>query len=276
MTTELEKTPKEFISFSHSGTIGDVIAALPAIKQGVAASGKPAVLYLKNGVEYVQPYKGTVHPTKDESGLMVMLNTNVIEMLIPLIAAQPYIKEVKQYDGEPIDVDLDMIRETYCGIPVFPIQRWYFIVFPQLSCDLSIPWLDIPDGEKDFASGKVIVNRTERYQNTNMNYSFLKEYEDDILFFGTMREYNLFCMQFNLNIRKLHIKNFLELAQAIKQSKFYLGNQSMGFQVAEGMKHNRIVELFSPAPNVTPQGAKGYDFLAQNGLEYYFKKLFNV
>ena len=269
----IEITAEEFISYSHSGTLGDIIASLPAIKQGTASSGKKAIPYLKNGEPYEQPFRGTVHPTKNEHGDMVMLNTNVIEMLIPLIAAQPYIHQVKQYDDGPVQIDLDAIRKTYCGIPVFSIQRWYFYVFPQLACDLSIPWLELSESEKDIATGKVIINRTERYQNEKINYSFLKEYEDDLLFFGTMREYNLFCMQFNLNIKKLVIKDFLELAQAIKQSKFYLGNQSMGFQIAEGLKHPRLVELFSQAPNVTPQGANGYDFLAQNALEYYFKKL---
>lgn len=269
------------VTFCHSGTIGDIFASLPAIRQGTiwAAEqrGEPqkALLYLIKNQQYVGP-ENAAHPTKNEAGESVMLSQAVCESIVPLLLAQDYIAEVKivnPTDLPPVEIDLDKVRMEYVGGSQFPIQRWYFYVFPQLTCDLTHPWITVSDAEKDWAKGKIIVNRTERYLNENIDYSFLKEYQDDILFFGTMKEYNLFTMRFNLNIRKLPVKNFLELAQAIKQAKFYLGNQSSGYQVAEGMKTPRIVEIFDRAPDVTPFGPNGYDFLANAAVRMYVKEL---
>jgi hypothetical protein len=164
-------------------------------------------------------------------------------------------------------------RDTYVGMPSFSINRWYFYVFPDLACDLSNVWLSVPDAEKDFAKGKIMITRSERYLNPTINYSFLKPYEDDLIFCGTMREYNVFCMTYDLNIKKLTINNFLELAQAIKQCKFHITNQTQAFQLSEGQKTPRILELCGAAPNCIPIGEKAYDFFAQEGLECYFHEL---
>jgi len=146
-------------------------------------------------------------------------------------------------------------------------------VYPDLTCDLSKVWLTVPDAEKDLAKGKIIITRSERYRNESIDYSFLKPYEDDLLFCGTMREYNNFCMSYDLNIRKLTITNFLELAQAIKQCKFHISNQTQAAQLSAGLKIPRIVEICSFAQNVIPIGENAYDFLAQKGLEYPFHAL---
>jgi hypothetical protein len=133
--------------------------------------------------------------------------------------------------------------------------------------------LTVPESEKDLAKGKIIITRSERYRNESINYSFLKPYEDNLLFCGTMREYNNFCMSYDLNIRKLIITNFLELAQAIKQCRFHVSNQTMAAQLSAGLKKPRIVEICSFAQNVIPVGENAYDFFAQKGLEYAFHEL---
>jgi hypothetical protein len=47
----------------------------------------------------------------------------------------------------------------------------------------------------------------------------------------------------------------------------------MIFQIAEGLKIPRIVELCAHAPNVIPVGEMAFDFYAQNALEMYFHTL---
>jgi len=259
-------------SFKSSGNIGDTWAALPAIKTYSEREGRKVFLYLVNG-QRANYYEGATHPTKDEEGEEVQLNMDMINMMIPLLKEQPYIEDVRVYNDEDVLCDLDMIRHTYVGMPNFSIQRWYFYVFANLACDLSKDWMTVPDTDKDFAKGKILINRTERYNNPKIDYSFLKPFEDDCLFIGTMREYNNFTMNFDLNIRKVHIDNFLEYAQAVKQSKFYMSNQSQGFQIAEAIHHPRILELCQFAPNVIINGANGYDFFGQVQLEYYFHTL---
>lgn len=262
----------ETTAFSHTGNIGDVWASIPAMREYYRKTGKKIVLYLEKDIPAYY-YEGAVHPTKSDEGKSVMLNQKMIDMMIPLLKEQPFIEDVKTWANEKIDVPLGAFRDTYVGMPSFSINRWYFYVFPDLACDLSGVWLNVPDSEKDYAKGKVLVTRSERYLNPAINYSFLKPYEDDIVFCGTMREYNVFCMAHDLNVRKLNINNFLELAQAVKQCKFHITNQTQAFQLSEAQKIPRILELCGAAPNCIPIGEKAYDFFAQQGLESYFHEL---
>ena len=175
----------EEAKFSHTGSIGDVIASIPAMKQYHKTTGRKIVLHLISGVP-AHYYEGATHPTKNSDGEMVMLNSQVIEMMKPLFLAQDFIEDVVESTIDvPDSVRLHAIRESFVGMPSFSINRWYFYVFPDLACDLSVPWLQVPDAETDFAKGKIIITRTERYQN-GADYSFLKPYEDNLIFSGTL------------------------------------------------------------------------------------------
>lgn len=262
----------ETTSFSHTGNIGDVWASIPAMRQHYINTGKKVNLYLEADIP-AKYYEGAVHPTKNDQGENVMLNRAMVDMMIPLLKEQDFINDVKVWENEEIEVYLGWFRETNVGLPNFSINRWYFYVYPELTCDLSGVWLQVPDTDKDLAKNKIIITRSERYTNPSINYSFLKPFEDDCVFCGTMREYNNFCMVNDLNIRKLKINNFLELAQAIKQSRFHITNQTQAFQLSEGQKVPRILELCTFAANCIPIGANAYDFHAQLGLEYAFHKL---
>lgn len=261
-------------TFLSSGNAGDTIGAIPAMREFHRKTGKKVILYLRKDVEAFY-YEGAVHPIKSsETGKNVMLNQQMIDLLLPLLKQQSFIEDVHVWDNQEIGCDLDWIRETNVGMPGLSLNRWYFYVYPDLACDLSKPWLDVPDTDKDLAKGKIIITRTERYTNPNIDYSFLKPYEDDLIFSGTMREYNGFTMSYDLNIKKLTVDNFLTLAQAIKQSRFHITNQTMANQISTGLMHPSILETCTFAPNCIPIGEDRYDFLAQKGLEYYFDCLY--
>lgn len=266
-------------SFSHTGNIGDVWASIPAMRQHFINTGKKIDLYLFKNVPALY-YEGAVHPTKDDTGTNVMLNQKMIDMMTPLLKAQSFINEVYSVDHSEYDdykskikVHLEWFRENNIGLPNFSINRWYFYVFPDLTCDLSGEWLEVPRIITDIARGKILITRSERYTNPMVDYSFLKPYEDDLVFCGTQREWNNFCMSYDLNVRKLNIGDFKELAQAIQQCKFHISNQTQAFQLSEGLKVPRILEVCSFAANVIPIGESAYDFQNQLGLEYAFHKL---
>lgn len=255
-------------NFSHSGNSGDIIASLPALFRYHELTGiKPNLYLVQDRPAYY--YEGAVHPVKDKEGQNVSMNEEMVTKIIPLLQSQPYLDVVKKHEEEEIHVDLCEIRNTFVNMPYGSISRWYFYTMPDLACDLSKPYLFIPETEKDYGKGKIIISRSERYQNTSIDYSFLKKYEDDLLFVGTMREYNNFCMGFDLEIPKLAVDNFLQLAQAIKQSRFHISNQTFTFQISEMLKKPRVAELCSYAPNVIPVGEDAYDFYAQQAIEYY-------
>lgn len=260
----------ETTSFLHDGSIGDIWASLPSIQGYYKKTGRKAKYYLTNGQAAIY-YEGAVHPTKGEDGItQVMLNKDMINMIIPLLKSQEYIEDAAIHNDEMIDIDMNRIRQTFVNMPHGLLSMWYVIVYPDLEFNLADQFLFIKDSEKDLAKGKIIISRTERYQNPNIDYSFLKEYEDKIVFSGTKKERNLFCMQFDLDIPRLEIKDFYELAQAVNQSNGLISNQTMIFQLAEGLHTPRAVELCSFAPNVIPIGEKAYYFYAQGALELYF------
>lgn len=267
----------QLTNFSHTGNIGDVWASVPVMKKFHEKTGKSIRLYLVKNIkgEY---YEGAIHPTKDNQGNNVMLNDKMIEMMTPLLKAQGFIEEVisiteEEYKQTEILCHLEWIREANVGMPGFPIQKWYSSIFPDLDFDLSEKWLQVPPADAPLAYGKVIITRSERYTNPSLDYSFLKPYEDDLLFCGTMREYNIFCMSYDLNIRKFNISNFLELAQAIQQCKFHISNQTQAHQLAEGLKVPRMLEACVGAPNCIPVGLNAYYYLNQFSLEYNFHRL---
>lgn len=267
----------QLATFSHTGNIGDVYASIPAMRQFHIKTGKFIKLYLVKDVHGVY-YEGAVHPTKSAAGVNVMLNDKMIEMMVPLLLDQGYIKEVititeEEYRTTDILCHLEWIRESNVGMPSFPIQKWYSTIFPDLDFDLSEKWLNVADSEKDLAKGKIIITRSERYTNPLLDYSFLKPYEDDLLFCGTMREWNIFCMTYDLNVKKFNINNFLELAQAIKQCKFHISNQTQAFQLSEGQKVPRILEACVGAPNCIPVGKDAHYYLNQMAFEHFFHKL---
>lgn len=261
-------------SVLHWGSIGDIWASLPAVRELSRKTGAKITYYL-GANQQAEYYEGAVHPTKNDFGQQVLLNEKMIEMIIPLLEAQDYIEKAVMYDWEKVDCDLSAIRNTFVNMPFGHISRWYFTVFPDLACDLSEQYIFVPDNTIDYAKGKIILNRSERYNNPNISYAFLKEYEKDILFVGTDYEFNNMCATFDLNILRLAVADFKVLAQAINQCKFLIGNQSQAFQLAEGLKVPRIVEQCNYAPNVIPIGEYAYDFYAQEALEYYVKTLYN-
>lgn len=268
-------------TFLHWGSIGDVWASLPGVREIVRKTGKKAIYYL--GInQQGNYYKGAVHPTLNEFGQQVLLNEAMANMMIPFLKAQDFIEDACIFEWQKVDCDLSAIRDTFTNLPYGHIARWYFYVYPDMACNLGETYLTAPTTFTDFAKGKIIINRTERYitqfvdAESMINYSFLKAYESELVFAGTESEHQKFCEQFNLNIPRLQIENFLELAQAMKQCRFFIGNQSQAFQIAEGLKIPRMVELCNFAPNVIPTGDNAYDFYVNAALKYYFDVLYKL
>lgn len=280
----------EFLRFRHVVNLGDLISSLAGVKSLYEKTGVKAAVYqqLNRPGEY---FVGAQHPTVDDSGAMVCFNEDMFNMIQPLLLNQDYIAEFEVYTGQPVNYDLDTVRlQTYCGAPNFPLHKWTWMAYPELTCDLSVPWINAHqvssievrdmDGkhfwwqsESDKPHNRIIINFTDRYRNFNINYFFLKEYEKDIVFAGTELEYKKFCENWGLNIKRLVVKDFLELACAIKSCRFFLGNQSFCWHLAESMKVTRILELYPHAQNCTSFGPNGYEFYHQHAVEYFVNKI---
>jgi hypothetical protein len=275
-----EKTGEYVARAKHSVNPGDLIAAMGAIKKYFDITKRRVIVAQSTSMQGAY-YPGAVHPTVNEQGQNVCCNNAMWEMLKPLIESQEYIHSFEKYEGQKCDLDFDVIRgKTFVNLPNGAIQGWLPLAFPDLSFDLSKPWVVIngncPKHIKKQVSGKIIINFTERYRNTIIDYFFLKNYAPDLIFAGTEREHWLFCNAWGLNIPRLEVKDFLELAYALKESRFLLSNQSLNWNLAEAMKTPRVLELCQYAQNcIHMVGEDSYGFFHQLGAEYYFRTMYN-
>ncbi len=168
-------------------------------------------------------------------------------------------------------VDLDKIYLTPTNIPYGSIHRWPWYCYPDMACDLSQPWLLVPPAD-EIPDDMIVVNRTLRARNESIHYRFLKDHKNCV-FVGHDDEWKTFCEDNDLDIPKVDTNNLMELAVIIRSAKFFIGNQSLCFALAEAMKVPRILETCSYLPNVIPCGEKAYDGYFQSALEYYFNLL---
>lgn len=270
-----------FLKYKMSTPAGDCISMLPAIKKAYEKTGRKAIIYQRLNMIGVG-HSDSIHPFKDDTEQAICMPESIFNMMRPLLIAQDYIEDYIIYNGQEVDYDFDRIRlESFTNQPHGSINRWLFYAYPDLACDLSKEWLSVSEcvGKTELYSiklsktDKICVNFSERYRNRFIHYFFLKRYESQLIFAGLPEEHERFCKEWGLNIPLLKVNDFLELAAAIKSCRFFMGNQSMCFQIAEALKVPRILETFHLMPNVIPIGEKAFDFYHQQALEYYFTEL---
>lgn len=248
------------ISIKFSLPIGDFWYACAGIKQ--MCSKVKADIYMGLDVS-----------AKFLDGTRPCLTRQTYEMAKTLIQAQPWCNSVQEYTGQSIDVDLDRTQlDPGIKLPCMPyhsITHWYGYLFPLMSGDFSLPWIET--GDSDQFKDHLIINRTARYRNESIDYSFLNAYSDRMYFVGLPDECIRFNQETGLSIPYLRVRDFYSLAAIIKSCRVFLGNQSMCFALAEAMKTPRILEVCHYAPNVIPEGPNGEDFVYQFAAEHYVK-----
>jgi hypothetical protein len=280
-------------TYLHNCNAGDLVGALAGIREIYRKYGKKAVIYQQLDIPgHYLP--GLVHSVKDEKGVQVTMNRKMFDMLRPLLLSLDYIEDFRVYYGdEKIDVDLTIIRESivveegqkhahiisakqFVNIPNMALPGWTMLAYPNMACDLSEPWIVLPEEDiEDPVSDCILVNRTERYKAPKMDYSFLKPYEKELLFVGTEQEHYKFLKEFKLEFPRLEAENFLELARALQACRFFIGNQSFPWNLANAMGTPRILEMYAMAPNCQPfVGKDNYGALFTVPLQFFFEELY--
>ena len=246
------------ISFLHSGHCGDIIFSLPVIKE--LSKTHECNLYIRVNKKMSLPY--LKHPGKN-----VYIDDRMLNIFLPLLKTQKFIHSVKKYDNEEIDINFDLFRELPVNI-IFNQARWFFHV-SGVQVDLSEPYLDVDPHKK--IVDKIVIHRTFRYRNQFINYKFLKKYKN-LVFIGLKDEFE----DLKKDVKNLIFYNwedFLEMAQIIKASKFFIGNQSIAYPMAEAMKVPRILEGCPYFPVSQPIGKNAFDFYYQPHFEKWCELL---
>lgn len=280
LPTEIPMPTGECVQIRHSVNTGDLIASMGAIKKFYEITKRKAIIAQTINMQG-QYYSGATHPVLDEEGRQVTFNSFMFDMAKPLIESQEYIERFEKYSGQRIDLDFDVIRsKTFVNLPHGPIQGWIPLAYPDLSFELNKPWIHLesnncPAHIKGQVVNKVLLNFTARYR-SKIDYFFLQNYAPDLIFAGTEREHWEFCNQWQLTIPRLEVQNFLDLAYAIKEARFMVGNQSMCWGLAQAMQTKRILEMCSYADNCFPGiGEDSLGYFYQMPAEYFFRTMYN-
>ena len=169
---------KSELNFKHSGHIGDLVYALPVIKE-LAKTKKCNFFVNVNHSLGGSYYK---HPSGN-----IMISDRSFSILLPLLKSQDYISEAKKWENEPIDIDLDLFREFPFSSDFHSIRWFFHIVGKQI--DMTLPYLSLNKIEK--YKDTIVVVRTFRGRNPIIDYRFLQK-KSNILFLGIKSEYDDF------------------------------------------------------------------------------------
>ena len=209
--------------FSHSGCIGDAIAALKTIQE---FGGGHMVMTQHHNPRAIRGAR--------------------YEYLKPLIAAQPYIKSVTWDEEAPdIDVDFTNFRTTY--EPQHSLA-WTQARYVGLDLKNVDPWLSAKPNKA--GAGRIVVARSSRYHNEHFPWKQIGEkYGSKLLFVGVDDEYENFQNVLGVKIDRHICGNALETAEIIAGASLFIGNQSSSFWIAAGLGKRLVQETWNTMPD---------------------------
>lgn len=239
-------------SFSHSGTLGDLLYSFNFLYDYCDEFNLNKInFHLQTNV----PLRATIagHP-----GNGFQIDHKIASYLVPLLSNIPIIGQLTVGDKVPGDYfNLDVFRDMGYGISRFDIKAYYYGVlsFPiKRSLDRKVLWCTNQDQR---AKDKVVVFRSLRY-NAVDNYKALEKIKDKVIFIGTKLEQQTFSSG-SFQCEYIEIKDFQDAANLMAGANFVVGNQTGLFAIAEQLKVNRILESQQRLPNVVCAGGLCYE-----------------
>lgn len=237
--------------FSHSGDLGDIIYYLPVMRE------------LGGGVLNITELDPEL-PVRTRQNL---LHSDKWKTLVGLLESQDYVKKVtadkdviSDYDGDEFrKLYLRAMKQDYSRSRMVNLVTWQCIpnqVNPKCQ---EKAWLDV----EPEPVAKFVINRTERYQSPHFPWASVYDLlGQDSVFIGTKKEHQKF-MTTHGPIEYHETPTLLDAAKVIKGSKCFIGNQSCMYAIAEGMKHNALLEPWPFNPNCLfkrPGVMVGFDY----------------
>ena len=246
------------LSFSHSGHLGDLIYSLPLIKE--LSKKYTCNFFININKKNKIPYPN--HPSSD-----VMLNEKIANLLLPLLKKQNFLNNARILEKEKIDIDLDLFRDMPINIH-FHSVKWYSHL-TGTPINMTDSYLNTE--KKNGFANKITIARSPRYRNQYINYKFLKNITNIVC--GGLKSEIEDLKKDIPNLEFHECRDFLELAEIINSSRFFIGNQSFPFSIAEALKVPRLLEACPDFPVIFPIEGEGYDFYHQSHFEKYFRIL---
>lgn len=193
--------------FHHVGDLGDIVAALPAIK--AMGGGCLLVSYRHNG--------------QRES-----LAGARFEALVPLLLAQPYISGVRW--APPPEGCIDFANFRSMPDHGRNLARWQ-ADYVNVDIDPAIPWLTV----KPEPHGRPVLARSPRYHNPDFPWREIVGKLVNPLFVGLPAEHAAFCRFIGRDIEHQPTRTMLDMARIIAGASIFVGNQSSPWWTAAGL-----------------------------------------
>lgn len=245
--------------FVHYGACGDIVYSLPT----VIAMGGGAIYTNKKFYDLMSTFLLTQDAIED-----VHLFTPFID--IPNLWMLP--AKFTLANGDEY-INLDYYRNVVCKDEKMNLVEAHLSIY-DLQFDLAKPWVFNITSE---TVAPLVISVSKRHHDSVLpiNYKLLKPYANKAIFIGRSADYRFFK-----EVSGFYVKQYicnpkrvgLQLAQIIKGSKLFVGNQSLGFALAEAMKVPRILEVFHKKPNCMPHGDNWYTEISEEMLERYLNK----
>lgn len=258
------------LNVSHGGDSSDIVYGLALARRLAEAHSCQVSLYVPRD----RPAQSG-HAAEQVNGREFTMSQPAFDFLQPYLAMQPYVKEVlfrSEADVPPGAVRLDPYRFLQgLNVSAGNIADFAGKIYG-ISVDASEAWLTARQGGEGGPRWLVTLGFSMRQRNAAIDYSFLAHI-DGVRFVGLPEEYEDFRNRHALpNLIHHRCATAVELAEAIRAAHVFIGNQSLAFAVAEGLKVHRALESCELAPNVVPSGPGGGSFIYQSGLVSLLRK----
>lgn len=208
--------------FYHTGDLGDIIAALPVIRQ--LGGGE---LVIGNH----QPLAPGWRP----------MEGNRFEAIRPLLSIQPYVLSVRFETGPAqVDYDLSGFRSVYSRRATLAHAQARWLGVGELNL---APWLEAEPSPE--TRGRIVVARSARYHHPYFPWRrFVRRYGERLVFVGLREEYEAFVRDHGGAgvVQHRPTQTLLEVASLILGSDLFVGNQSSPCWIAMGLGHPMIQE----------------------------------
>lgn len=227
-------------TFKHSGDLGDIIFSLPAIRA------------LGGGILYLDPEGGRREPLVSwGNGLFetTKITPKSIESARPLLEAQEYIKEIRYWDGEYVDYNLDTFR---MHVKYNNLADSHLAAFGLPFSERDSVWIKYPESKGDLPQVKNLIARSCRYHG---NYCFWETLDREVianaLFIGFKEEYDSFLYTFPhmRDLLRIEVNDLVMMAQIIDNCDLFICNQGLPHAIGEALKKPIINEVFRPYPS---------------------------
>lgn len=228
-------------TFKHSGDMGDIIYSLPSMKA------------LGGGVLFLDPLGGPSNKyiKKQCPDGRTNLNKKSIDFMAPLLKSQSYISDVRYFNNENIDYDLDNFRDYLTrterrsdNLVDCSLQS---LGFNFDKCNDS--WIDVSPIN---IGKKIVIAYSPRRQGNYAWMKFnLKNIVKDSIFIGLEKEHEFFEWIYSIKIDYYKESSIMDLCSLIKGSELVISNSTFMLSLAIGMNHPNIIQQVDYRNNST-------------------------